>query len=162
MTFEDMVNKYLPHFYQLDNKNVVKHMFRVGFYADIVNAERKVFTTQILLNSVLFQFYGDRLILVDGGIFKVEPWLPLADVERALFPDEKNLFFTDKRFHKRDDGYYCLVRNLKAPRIAANLVCMPKSKGRSKGEIIPEEIKQKLEEFYYPVNRQAGINLSWL
>ena len=42
MTFEDMVNKYLPHFYQLDNKNVVKHMFRVGFYADIVNAERKV------------------------------------------------------------------------------------------------------------------------
>ena len=50
MTFEEMVKKYLPHFYQLDNKNVVKHMFRVGFYADIVNAERKVFTTQILLN----------------------------------------------------------------------------------------------------------------
>ena len=42
MTFEDMVNKYLPHFDQLDNANVVKQMFQTGLYADIFNAEQKV------------------------------------------------------------------------------------------------------------------------
>ena len=132
----------------MDNKNVVKHMFRVGLYANIVNEER--------------QFYGDRLILVDGGIFKVEPWKPLAKVERALFPDEEDLYFTAKRFHKRDDGYYCLVHNLKKAPTPSNLVCMPKSKGRSKGETIPDYIRAQLEAFYYPYNRQAGIEFSWL
>ena len=163
MTFEDMVNKYLPLYHQLDIKNVVRRMFWAGLYAGIVKQERKVFIFYFVPNLCLFQFYGDRLILVDGGILKVEPWKPLADVERVLFPDEKNLYFTEKRFHKRSDGYYCLVRSLDFPaEMPDNLICMPESKGRSKGEVIPENIRRKLEEFYYPVNREAGIDFSWI
>ena len=94
----------------------------------------------------------------------MEPWKPLSEFERTLFPNEKNLFFTEDRFHQRDDGYYCLVIDLKAPKNDENLVCMPRSKGRSSHteEVIPEDIQQKLEGFYYPHNRQAGIDFSWL
>ena len=56
------------------------------------------------------------MILVDGGVFKEEPWKSLSDIERNLFPDEKNLYFTNERFYKRDDGYYCLVIDLKEER----------------------------------------------
>ena len=148
MTFADFVEKYLPLWEQLDDENVVKKMFSKGTYTDLLIPER--------------EFYGDRLILVDGGIFKINPWSPLAQVERALFPDEKNVYFTRKRFHKRDDGHYCLVLNLQNPPTLSNLVCMPKSKGRSKDETIPEDIRTKLEEFYYPLNKEAGIEFSWL
>ena len=118
----------------------------------------------------MFQFFGDRLHLVDGEIFKVEPWTVLAKVERALFPDEKDLFFIEKRFHKRDDGYYCVgymikywvVKDLNFPPSGPNLLCMPETKGRSKGEVIPDDIRRKLEEFYYPINRQLGVDFSWL
>ena len=110
----------------------------------------------------MFQFFGDRLHLVDGEIFKVEPWTVLAKVERALFPDEKDLFFIEKRFHKRDDGYYCVVKDLNFTPSSSNLLCMPETKGRSKGEVIPDDIRRKLEEFYYPINRQLGVDFSWL
>ena len=43
MTFADMVNTYLPIFTQLNNKNPIKTMFRTGFYANLVNAEREVY-----------------------------------------------------------------------------------------------------------------------
>ena len=56
--------------------------------------------------------FKDRFIIVDGGILKLKPWQPLASIEEKLFPDEKQLFFTQKRFHKRSDGYYCLVREI--------------------------------------------------
>ena len=43
-----------------------------------------------------------------------------------------------------------------------NLVCMPKSKGRSKGEVISPETRKKLEDLYYPSNREIGVDFSWL
>ena len=104
------------------------------------------------------------MILVDGVVFKVEPWKSLSDIERNLFPDEKNLYFTNERFYKRDDGYYCLVIDLKEERNVTNLVCMPQSKGRSSHteEVIPDDVQQKLREFFYPDNRELGIDFSWL
>ena len=42
MTFADMVNKYLPHYNQLDNENVVKKMFEIGGYSISVSQEREV------------------------------------------------------------------------------------------------------------------------
>ena len=61
------------------------------------------------------------MILVDGGVFKVEPWKSLSDIERTLFPDEKNLYFTNERFHRRDDGCYCLVTDLREERNATKV-----------------------------------------
>ena len=46
--------------------------------------------------------------------------------------------------------------------MASNLLCMPDSKERSKGETKPNDTWQKLEEFYSPSYRQAGLDLSWL
>ena len=112
---------------------------------------------------VYYKFYGDRLILVDGGVFKEKLWIPLSNIERSLFPDEENLYFTEKRFSKWGDEHFCLKKDLLVPEeIASNLLCMPESKGRSKGETIPDDIQQKLEEFYYPNNRKAGVDFSWL
>ena len=91
----------------------------------------------------------------------MKPWEPLGKIERALFPDEKDLYFTEKRFHKRDDGYYCLIKDLNLPTIGPNLLCLSK-RGKSKKEVIPDDIRQKLEEFFYPINRQAGVDFSWL
>ena len=42
MTFADMVNKYLPHYEQLDNDNVIKKLFSIGKYSNIIQAEREV------------------------------------------------------------------------------------------------------------------------
>ena len=42
MTFADMVNKYLPHYGQLDNDNVIKKLFSIGKYSNIIQAEREV------------------------------------------------------------------------------------------------------------------------
>ena len=102
------------------------------------------------------------MILVDGSVFKVEPWKSLSDIERTLFPDEKNLYFTNERFHNRDERYYCLVKDLKEEIKATNLVCMPQSKGRSSHteEVIPADVQQRLREFFYPDNRELGIDFS--
>ena len=135
----------------------------MGLYKKLVDNERT--------------FFKQRYILVDGGVFTVKPWQSLAEIEKKLFPNEQNLFFIQKRFHKRSDGYYCLIKDIskfeilllnyplffvaKKPTLS-NLVCMPTSKGRSKGEIISPESRKKLEELYYPVNREIGVDLSWL
>ena len=42
MTFADMVNRYLPHYDQLDKRNVVRNMFYTGRYSQIVDSEREV------------------------------------------------------------------------------------------------------------------------
>ena len=42
LTFAEMVNKYLPHFEQLDDENPVKKLFKIGKYANLIQAERQV------------------------------------------------------------------------------------------------------------------------
>ena len=74
------------------------------------------------LFKVQREFFKDRLIDVDGGTLSSEPWLPLAEIEKKLFPNLKDLFFTEKRFYQGNDGHYCLVRN------SGTLICLPKSK----------------------------------
>ena len=58
------------------------------------------------------EMFKDRFIIVDGGILKLKPWQPLALIEKKLFPNEQNIFFSQNRFHKRSDGYYCLVQDI--------------------------------------------------
>ena len=98
MSFGQMVDLYLPVYDKLHSENVVKAMFRKGLYGDTVKSHQK--------------FFGDRLVLIDGGVFKETPWTSLMQVEKTLFPDSKNRFFTKRRFKKRDDGYFCLVIDL--------------------------------------------------
>ena len=73
-------------------------MFRKGLYGESVKSNKK--------------FFGDRMVLIDGGVLKQEPWTSLAEIERVLFPDKIKRFFTKERFKKRDDGYYCLIVDL--------------------------------------------------
>ena len=98
MTFDMFVDKYVPELATMEMKNPIRVMIRTGLYSKLVEAER--------------EFFKDRYTLVDGGIFTVKPWEPLAEIEQKLFPNEENLFFTETRFHKRSDGYYCLVRDI--------------------------------------------------
>ena len=180
-------------------------MFQMGLYSNVVKQVRdedffKNFSSKLNLDLTFVseqksdrgvqrytidpinreqKFYGDRLIVTDGGVFAKQPWVTLSKIERVLFPKKKVRYFTENRFHKRDDGYYCLVKvkkgsygffqgsNLIFQRIGQkregdNLLCLPKSKGRSAGETIPDEIRNLLEDFYYPTNRLAGYNFSWL
>ena len=99
MTFADVVAKYLPNLSQMTDKNPIKHMFQMGLYSNILEMEKK--------------FYGDRLIVTDGGVFASQPWVTLAKIEKVLFPNRFNknmVFFHRKRFHQRPDGYYCLIK----------------------------------------------------
>ena len=98
MPFAEMVDLYLPVYDKLRSDNVVKAMFRKGLYGDAVKSHKKLFS--------------DRLVIIDGGVFKEKPWTSLMKIEKALFPERIKRFFTKERFKKRDDGYYCLIVDL--------------------------------------------------
>ena len=105
LTFDDFVDKYIPEYKKMSNKNPIKTMIRTGFYDKPVETGRN--------------FFGDKYVLIDGGRFTVQPWQSLAEIERKLFPEEEDLFYTQNRFHKREDGYYCLVEDISELKITS-------------------------------------------
>ena len=62
----------------------------------------------------------------------VQPWKELANIERHLEIEQN--FYTEERFAKRDDGFYCIKKEINKKSIDISdddLICMPRSKGRS-------------------------------
>ena len=113
LTFDAFIQRYLPKLSQLKHNSQVKRLFTRGHYRNTIDAERA--------------FFGQRLVLVDGGVLKERPWESLQKIEHVLFG--RNNFFVRERFVKQN-GNYCLLRK------NGELLCMPSSKGRSAEKII--------------------------
>ena len=93
MTFDNMVDQYLPLYNQMKPYDKVRLLFKQGLYSHVIETGK--------------EHFGHRLIVVDGETFKTEPWTALGRIERRLSIDNDTVaFFTRKRFVKREDGFY--------------------------------------------------------
>ena len=48
--------------------------------------------------------FNTKGIIIDGGRMKTEPWKVFSELEKELNLEP---YFTEERFTKRYDGYYC-------------------------------------------------------
>ncbi|CBY07273.1 unnamed protein product [Oikopleura dioica] len=105
----------------------------------------------------------NQTVILDGGTLQTEPWL---EIKRLKDKIGLNAFFYEKRFGKREDGFWCVKKNTNSD-AEDNLVCMPESKGRSKHgkETISDKNKKYLYKAYsqssQALGKACGRNFSW-
>ena len=114
MTFDEMVETYLPRATEILNQNSIEEwkkiplffMFIRGHYSDIFPLD---------------EMFGHNFILVDGESFKTKPWIATGQIQKKL-----NLqnYFTEERFAQREDGFFCI----KPENPEKELSCMPSYK----------------------------------
>ena len=65
----------------------------------------------------------NQTVILDGGALQKEPWKEMKRLKDKIGLEP---FFYEKRFGKREDGFWCVKKNTNSD-AADNLVCMPET-----------------------------------
>ena len=129
---------------ELGHVNPFASIVRMGIYA-------------IDLRSLLQQIPRERILILDGNVFKEDPFPTLQEVEKFL-----NLPPFFKRSHFKFDeekNFYC-AQVFGRP----DVDCLNAQKGRPHPKV-NEELVKKLYDFYRPYNKELedafGLKFSW-